>query len=308
MHNTRRLKIVASLIVGLCYISCITEKQDTPHPESKAMHSRAVNETTKDTLLLFTGSDWSSEQRLFVTQTITPAVLAELDKTYTVQHIDLPRNTEGHDEQTVKKHYLLFTEYAVPEVPYIVIQTAQQDVYVSEALENGITAPQLLEKIQTYPPLRTKVVQARTLIETSEGPAKAQAIDAFLSTVKNGTARRYDNLRTQVPLLDPQNASGLQGKYLLMSADIRAKSLAQSGKFVQAADEYKSLAEHAALKGPEAQTAWYLAAYLYGMSGKMETARIIEYFKKAIQADPHNEAVPHIEHSIKKLQEQSRTR
>jgi len=264
--------------------------------------------TAKDTLLLFTGSDWSAEQHLFVTQTLTPAVLAELNKTYTIQHIDLPRNTEGHDEQTVKKHYLLFTEYAVSEVPYIVIQTAQQDVYVSEALENDTTAPQLLEKIQTYAPMRTKVTQVRTLIETSEGPAKAQAIDMFLSTVKNGTARRYDNLRTQVPLLDPENSSGLKGKYLLISTDIRAKSLAQTGKFMQAADEYKNVAEHAALQGAEAQTAWYLAAYLYSMSGKIETARIIELFKKAIQADPHNEAVPHIERSIKKLQEKSRTR
>ena len=304
MNNTQHLKILACLIVSLCCISCITEKQDTPHTESKAMQSR----TAKDTLLLFTGSDWSAEQHLFVTQTLTPAVLAELNKTYTIQHIDLPRNTEGHDEQTVKKHYLLFTEYAVSEVPYIVIQTAQQDVYVSEALENDTTAPQLLEKIQTYAPMRTKVTQVRTLIETSEGPAKAQAIDMFLSTVKNGTARRYDNLRTQVPLLDPENSSGLKGKYLLISTDIRAKSLAQTGKFMQAADEYKNVAEHAALQGAEAQTAWYLAAYLYSMSGKIETARIIELFKKAIQADPHNEAVPHIERSIKKLQEKSRTR
>lgn len=306
MSNTQHLRIVAILIIGLCFTGCITEKQDMPHPESKAMQSTAADETTKDTLLLFTGSDWSSEQRLFVTQTLTPAVLAELNKTYTVQHIDLPRNTEGHDEQTVKQHYLLFTEYAVPEVPYLVIQTARQDVYASEALGNGITAPQLLEKIQTYAPMRTKVVQARTLIETSEGAAKAQAIDAFLSTVKNGTARRYDALRTQVPLLDPENSSGLKGKYLLISTDIRAKSLAQAGKFTQAADEYKNIAEHAALQGAEAQTAWYLAAYLYGMSGKMETARIIEYFKKAIQADPHNEAVAHIERSIKKLQEKAR--
>ncbi|MGP1529169.1 MAG: tetratricopeptide repeat protein [Treponema sp.] len=308
MNNAQQLSILAILIVSLCSISCITEKQDTPHTQSKTVQSSAEHESTKDTLLLFTGSDWSSEQQLFVTQTLTPAVFAELSKTYTVQHIDLPRNTEGHDEQTVKKHYLLFTDYAVPEVPFLVIQTAQHDVYVSEALENDITTSKLFEKIQTYAPMRAKVTQARKLIETSGGAAKAQAIDAFLSIVKNGADRRYDELRTQIPLLDPENRSGLKGKYLLISADIRAKSLAQAGKFMQAADEYKNLAEHAALQGAEAQTAWYLAGYLYSMSGKLESARIIEYFKKAIQADPHNEAVPHIERSIKKLQEKSRTR
>ena len=203
----------------------------------------------------------------------------------------------------MQKNYLLFSEYAVPEIPFIVLQTAEQDMYASAVIGADIkNEAQLIEKIKALTAQRTKVVEARKHIDTTKGPEKARAIDAFLTTVGNAEAHRYDSLRMQVPALDPDNRSGLKGKYVLMSADIRAKSFAQQGNYLKAGDEYKAAAETGDLSPAELQLAWYLAAYSYLMAGDADTETVVGYLQKAIDADPQNAAVKQLNQAIRKLQ------
>lgn len=203
----------------------------------------------------------------------------------------------------MQKNYLLFSEYAVPEIPFIVLQTAEQDMYASAVIGADIkNEAQLIEKIKALTAQRTKVVEARKHIDTTKGAEKARAIDAFLTTVGNAEAHRYDALRMQVPALDPDNRSGLKGKYVLMSADIRAKTFTLKGNYHKAGDEYKTAAETGDLSPAELQLAWYLAAYSYLMAGDADTETVVGYLQKAIDADPQNAAVQQLNQAIRKLQ------
>ena len=166
----------------------------------------------------------------------------------------------------------------------------------------SVEALQLIEKIKGLTAQRTNVVEARKRIGSTKGAEKARAIDDFLNTVGNPEAHRYDALRIQIPALDPDNRSGLKGKYVLMSADIRAKSFAKQGNYLKAGDEYKAAAETGDLSPAELQLAWYLAAYSYLMTGTADTEIVTGYLQKAIEADPQNAAVQQLNQAIQKLQ------
>ena len=258
---------------------------------------------SRDILLIFTGSDWSKEAEDFSKNILTESCKTELAQNYAARFIDLLHNPSESERATAQKNYLLFSEYAVPDVPFIILQTAEQDMYASAVIESDIkTDVQLMEKIKALTAKRVKVTEAKKRIGSTKGPEKAQAIDEFLNTVGNAEAHRYDSLRMQVPALDPHNKSGLKGKYVLMSADIRAKSFAQQGNYLKAGDEYKAAAETGDLSPAELQLAWYLTAYSYLMTGSADTETLTGYLQKAIEADPQNAAVQQLNQAIQKLQ------
>lgn len=257
----------------------------------------------KDVLLIFTGSDWSPETALFSKNILTDAFKAKIEQNYTVRYIDVLRNPSAQDRETAQKNYLLFSEYAVTDVPFVVLQTATQDMYASAVIEADITTDTaLIGKINALAMQRTAVIEARELITTSQGVEKARAIDAFLNIVGNAESHRYDALRLQVPTLDPDNQSGLKSKYVLIGADIRAKGFAQQGEYHKAGDEYRAAAELGGLASGELQLAWYLTAYAYLMAGNETPQAIIEYLQKAIEADPQSDATEQINQAIKKLE------
>ena len=289
------------LCIGFCFglmmSSCVSTSSAGKNGSS------AVRNSGKDILLIFTGSDWSKEAEDFSKNILTESCKTELAKSYAARFSDLLHNPSENEREAAQKNYLLFSEYAVPDVPFVVLQTADQDMYASAVIEANITtAEQLTEKIKQLSAGRGAVVEARNAIAVSSGKEKALAIDAFLNIVGNGDARRYDSLRMQVPALDPDNETGLKGKYVLISADIRAKGFAQQGDFLKACDEYKTAAETGDLSSSELQLAWYLAAYSSLMAETVETETVIGYLQQAIAAAPHSEAVPQINQAIQKLQ------
>ena len=290
------------LCIGFCFVLMMNSCVSTSSAEKSGTTARQ-NADDRDILLIFTGSDWSKEAGIFLKNILTETCKTELAKNYAVHFIDLLRNPSENERKTVQKNYLLFSEYAVPEIPFIVLQTAEQDMYASAVIGADIkNEAQLIEKIKALTAQRTKVVEARKHIDTTKGPEKARAIDAFLTTVGNAEAHRYDALRMQVPALDPDNRSGLKGKYVLMSADIRAKTFTLKGNYHKAGDEYKAAAETGDLSPAELQLAWYLAAYSYLMAGDADTETVVGYLQKAIDADPQNAAVQQLNQAIRKLQ------
>ena len=293
------------LCIGFCLAVMLGACVSTSPAEKSGLAARNSDKNDKDILLIFTGSDWSQDAQDFSKNILTESCKTELAKNYTALFIDLLHNPSENEREAAQKNYLLFAEYAVPEVPFIVLQTAEQDMYAAAVIEADIkTEAQLMEKIEALTAQRTNVVEARKRIAGTKGPAKAQAIDAFLNAVGNAEAHRYDALRMQVPALDPGNRTGLKGKYVLMGADIRAKSFAQQGNYLKAGDEYKSAAETGDLSPAELQLAWYLTAYSYLMAGNADTDTVVGYLQRAVEADPQNAAVQQLNQAIHKLRKE----
>ena len=293
------------LCIGFCLAVMLGACVSTSPAGKSGLAARNSDKNDKDILLIFTGSDWSQDAQDFSKNILTESCKTELVKNYTALFIDLLHNPSENEREAAQKNYLLFAEYAVPEVPFIVLQTAEQDMYAAAVIEADIkTEAQLMEKIEALTAQRTNVVEARKRIAGTKGLEKAQAIDAFLNAVGNAEAHRYDALRMQVPALDPGNRTGLKGKYVLMGADIRAKNFAQQGNYLKAGDEYKSAAETGDLSPAELQLAWYLTAYSYLMAGNADTDTVVGYLQRAVEADPQNATVQQLNQAIHKLRKE----
>ncbi len=286
-------------LFGLMAFGCRTGSNSKQNEHSSVGNFRGHT----DHVLIFTGSDWSDEAHDFVTAVMTEELFSGLKQHYTVHHIDLPRVVSKLKKSQVKKNYILFSRYGVTEIPFVVLQTPKNDVYAAELLSDSVKSPKdLIAKIEALTALREPVVTARKRIEHTNGHEKAHAIDSFLSTVLYGYFQRYDSLRLQVPLLDPDNMSGLRGKYLLISADIQAKKCIRNGDVSGACNQYVKTAELSELSAAERQLAWFLAANTYLSAQKdADNAVPIQYLEKSIAADPEGAGVPSMKKMIKEL-------
>ena len=148
------------LCIGFCFVLMMNSCVSTSSAEKSGTTARQ-NTDDRDILLIFTGSDWSKEAGIFFKNILTESCKTELAKNYAVRFIDLLRNPSENERKTVQKNYLLFSEYAVPEIPFIVLQTAEQDMYASAVIGADIkNEAQLIEKIKALTAQRTKVVEA----------------------------------------------------------------------------------------------------------------------------------------------------
>ncbi|MGP1594890.1 MAG: tetratricopeptide repeat protein [Treponema sp.] len=299
----------AAFYAGLIYFcaavsGCLSTAENTPVSNSPApfLPDKTAS-VQKDILLIFTGSDWSSDSPLFMQHVLTAEVRAAIEKDFTVQYIDLPRNTEHSDAQDLQRNYLLFSRYHVTDVPFIVMQTPEQDSYAAQPLAGGLTSgTEFIAVLDSLRKNREAVTAARNQVTRVSGFEKALAIDKLLNTVLYSDSHQYDSLRMQVPDLDPDNRSGLKGKYLLITADMHAKQFAQKENFTAAGDAYKAAAESGILNPEELQLAWYFAAYSYSMSKNSANEQIVACLHNAIQANPNSTAVEQLKEILKKLE------
>lgn len=262
----------------------------------------------KDTLLIFVGSDWSDDAYAFTNHVLTESCKARLAEKYAVRIIDLLHKPLEDKRKETEKSYLLFSEYAVPDVPFVVLETAYHDRYASTVIDPKVkTKANLVEKIEQlakqHDRVRMRLIHLRKQIDSTKGVEKARAIDALLHAADNAGSARYDSLRMQVPELDPDNVLGLKGAYVLMVADIRARRFARQGEYRKAGDEYKTAAEMGGLSSADLQRAWYLTAYSYLMAENFQTKVIIEYLQRAVDADPQSAAVQQITQAMQKLKQ-----
>ena len=313
MYSIQKKLTIYTGIVCLCAMisGCLSTTENTSASNSNTSTNTSnqlvLQEETvpaqKDILLIFTGSDWSSDSPLFMQNILTSEVKHTIEKDFTVHHIDLPRNTKKDDKERLKRNYMLFSKYHVTDVPFIVMQTPDQDTYVSQPLAKDISnGKEFLTALELLVKNREPIAAARNRIAETAGYQKAAAIDSFLNTVYYPELPQYDSLRIQVPDLDPDNRSGLKGKYVLITADIQAKHFIQKEDFTAAGDAYKAAAESGFLKPDEVQLAWYFAAYSYSMSEKIDNEQIIAYLNTAIQASPDSAAVGQLKEIIKKFE------
>ncbi|QEK06881.1 hypothetical protein [Treponema phagedenis] len=184
----------------------------------------------------------------------------------------------------------------------MILQTFEGDVYFAKIIPPEVnTVDSFSAFIAQSLPERQKIIAARNTIRKAEGTEKALAIDDFLQIVYASSSPRYDSLRTQVIEADPNNQTGLRGKYLFQIANIKAEAFIRVNDLISAGDAYKEAAESEFLTAEQKQSLWYQAAYTYAVSEKIATGEIIDYLRKAIAVYPQGERVNQIKQVIKKL-------
>lgn len=289
-----------SLLLSVCAAAalsgCATGQSDAVTDPLSVLE---VSQTeTREALMLFVSyNETGASVTIF-----TPELVARLSKSYRFLRVEAPHSAYTLSPEARERNRLLFSEYEVDGLPFLVLQSAQGDAYFAQPIHSTLSSEQeLWALIRSADASRKKVLAARDRIAQTEAAEKAIAIDAFLKTVRYPRSARYDALRKEALQADHENVSGLHGDYMFHLARRRAEKFIKQENLVAAGNAYKDLAQSPFLSASQKQEAWYLTAYTYALSEKVSTEDVVACLRKAVAAHPHAARVAQIKQTIKKL-------
>ena len=285
------------------YFSCASVQSVWFTDASKI--KREVQSAKKDAFMLFTGSDWDEASGKLLAKRIERDLFHKYGKKFLFYHVDIVRNEQAMNAKELKTNYLLFSQYRVGDLPYIVVRSFEGEVYYSSQLKVDEEITDVMKNIGEK---KAQVNKIKSEIKLSSDASKTRAIDEYFSSIYNADHSMYDDLRMQAIEADPKNESGLLGRFKMIVASLKAEKLVLQKKYLIAADEYILLLKEensqtsSCLTPEERQNAWYQIAYLYALSKKIENEKIVYCLKNAINVAPKSEAVPRLKEIIKGIE------
>ncbi len=140
----------------------------------------------------------------------------------------------------------------------------------------------------------------KMIYQTKIGNAeeKVKAIDALWEATNPSFRMFLYDLISSVKKLDPNNTSGLLGKYMYEAASTKSDMALLEGNIEEAVQAFLDAAEESAISADDRQQAMYTAAYICSMTGFKDDAVVIEYLEKAIQIAPESDDAPRIRRVI----------
>lgn len=288
------------LLFSLFVCSCATTQKEW---NKNARNITAdMKRQKKDAMLFFTGSDWDIKSKEIFDIVNSQEFIEKYRKTFIMYNIDIVKNEELMPAAELKNSYILFAEYKVDDLPYLAMKNPDGDVYFSQNINPDKAAlKNLKEIIEEALTRREKLNEIKKEIRKSLGAEKTAAIDRFFQFVYNPEDPRYNSLREEAVQSDPENKSGLKGKFIFFIARLEADKLSARKKYIEAAAEFEKAVSSGFLEAEAEQVAWYNIAYLYTMSKQIKSEKIIECLNKAIEANPSSEAVNNFKNIIEEL-------
>jgi hypothetical protein len=256
----------------------------------------------KDTLIVFTGSDWNDPSKDMITKVFTPEFFKKASRHFVLCNIDIVQDEKLMDKALLETNYTIATEYGVQTLPSFMLLTPQGDVYATGTpTDKTGTLEGFMAYLDTFKDARKKIVDLRKKIDASKGSDKATAIDQFLEAIPPVQRTNYGDFIRQVPELDKDGKAGLKGKYQFQTAWLEANELFKEKKFQEAGDYFVKFVENNTLEPSQAQQSLFMGAYLYAMTGAVDNAKIIALLEKAIAADPQSADVQQIKATIEQI-------
>ena len=253
----------------------------------------------KDALMLFTGSDWEPISQNILKSEEYKKVLIKYEKNFLFYNIDIVRDEDAMPTKTLKRNYILFSQYYVNEPSHIIVRSFEGDVYFSKKLGKDDSLLNVLKEIVEKKAYLKKIKQR---IAHSSGKDLTIAIDEFFSSIYNAENEAYDSLREKAIKADAKNESGLLSKFKIIVASLKADRLTVQKQYLLAADEYILLLKEEGLDKDEKQNAWYQIAYLYALSKKIDNEKILYCLNQAIKASPDSKGVARLKEIINAIE------
>ena len=279
------------------FVSC-KSVQKTWIVDASSM-KKDVNKVKKDAFILFTGSDWDEDSKNILAKDLKTELFSKYAKFFLFYNVDIVREEKKADAKILKTNYMLFSQYKIEDLPYIVVRNYEGDVYFSSKIENIDNLSEVLKKILEK---KSYITSLKHKIKNSLGKERIIAIDEFFSSIHNDDAPSYDTLRDEAIRSDEKNETGLLEKFKWNKTSLKAERLMLQKKYLEAADEYIIILKDNILRKENRQIAWYQIAYLYALSKKISNEKIIYCLNNAINVAPDSKAVPNLREIIMKLE------
>ena len=304
-----KIKLYSILCVLFClFVSC--KKTVWYNDLSKAQS--AAKKQNKLIYIVFTGIEWNESSKNLNEIVLTnEAFTKEMLQNYVLVHYDFTEaereanklyktlsDEEKKEYEQLKKQYDEKDRVAV-YVGCKVLPTAYLITYEGYSLMS-IMPPQNLE-VKTYLESVERARQSSldkidivNRVRTSKGREKLDAIYNLMSVTPDNFAQPHYPLITMFDKLDPDNESGLAGKFELKQAYLEAAM----NKTVQEPSPFIKAIEKGHLSTEQIQEAYYMAAYYVSMHDPKNFDKMLEYLNLSFETDENSRHKSNINNAI----------
>ena len=312
MFNKKIKPIIGALAIAVFFTGCSVSAKAgkngwyVDYDEAK----KAAQKKNKNLLIFFSVVDndaesWTLKEKVFDTKEFVSA----LSKRFILVNLDFSASLSGDDEDQSEKgkkeaeerqrkiDYMgyIASLYNVDSIPSVFLATKEGYCAAKVETSDEDAAPEVYIKLIESKTADLDKINALTdAVRAASGVEKVRAIDA-LSEATDDTRRLLlvDLFRT-LPSLDPNDETGLVGKYLLLTAVFDASTFYARRDFSSAIQALVSAAEDNRLDRHDRQHAYYYAGELLTTTGSTDYKAVFDYFQKAYDADPESEYAPRI--------------
>ena len=281
---------------------------------------KAAEAKHKNLLILFSVDDADDESRELKEKVFnTKEFVSAFSKRFILVNLDFSASLSGDDEDQSEKQkkeaeerqrkieYMgyIASLYNVDSIPSVFLATKEGYCAAKvETSDEDLTPEAYIKLIESKTADLDTINTLVDAVRAASGVEKARAIDA-LSEATDDTRRLLlaDLFRT-IPSLDPNDETGLVGKYLLLTAVFDASTFYMRRDFDSAIQALISAAEDKRLDGRDRQHAYYYAGELLTTTGSTDYKAVFDYFQKAYDADPESEYAPRIAEMLVALKEE----
>ena len=281
---------------------------------------KAAQKKNKNLLILFSVDDNDEESRTLKEKVFnTKKFVSDFSKRFILVNLDFSAAPSDDDEEQSEKQkkeaeerqrkidYMGYVAslYNVDSIPSVFLATKEGYCAAKvETSDEDLTPEAYIKLIESKTADLDTINTLVDAVRAASGVEKARAIDA-LSEATDDTRRLLlaDLFRT-IPSLDPNDETGLVGKYLLLTAVFDASTFYMRRDFDSAIQALISAAEDKRLDGRERQQAYYYAGELLTTTGSTDYKAVFDYFQKSYDADPESEYAPRIAEMLVALKEE----
>lgn len=322
MFNKKIKPIIGALAIAVFFTGCSVSAKAGKngwYVDYDAAKKEAQKKN-KNLLIFFSVVDNDEESRTLKEKVFdTKEFVSALSKRFILVNLDFSASLSGDGEDQSEKgkkeaeelqrkiDYMgyIASLYNVDSIPSVFLAT--KEGYCAAKIETSDEDAALEAYIKLIESKTDDLDKINTLadaVRAASGVEKVRAIDA-LSEATDDTRRLLlaDLFRT-ISSLDPNDETGLAGKYILLTAVSDASTFYMQRDFAPAIQALASAAEDERLSASERQQAYYYAGELLTTTGSTDYKAVFDYFQKSYDADPESEYAPRIAEMLVALKEE----
>lgn len=328
----RFVKIAAVLLLAVTVCAGCSKNKSAWLTDYTTAQEQA-QKSKKNMLLLFSGDDWDGtsqqlkenvfNQKAFYGVAKKKYVLVNIDFSQTeYEKVNVAEDATDEEKAEAERIEQLYVEredlaqrfnlsaypslYVVsPEglaLAQIDLQSFSSVVLDEEAEEE--TPQSVLARIEETEEEQELLSDLIAQIDKSEGLDRVRAIDNLYQATSPELRNPLASYAQEVVVLDPNNETGLTGKYEYELANEKAMQYAMyMGDVVSASKEFESVCETGHLSVLEKQNAYYMAAYILAMSPEPDFDKMLELLDKSYQQDTNSDLASQILEVIENIKQ-----
>lgn len=319
-------KIITSVILASTLMLSSCGKKDLWNSNFEEAKSIAEKKN-KNIFLVFSGEDWDNNSAALKSNILnTKEFKKEIAPNYVLAIIELSQSEfaktaidDTATEEQKKEAERIIAEYEVKErilqdyyvdsFPSIYIVSSEGYVLANIPYSETMTSTaDLKANIESQKELIDTMSDAISTVRKSSGTEKAVALDALY----NMTVEDYRAILTpavaEIPTLDPENTTGLAGKYELINGYADAvEKIMRDNDIDGAVSVLTDICNSSRISNQEKQEALYTAAFMMARCGSQDYDKMTELLEKAISLEPESNMAQEIEATIQAIQNMKKT-